>query len=76
VRAATPDEIDERLGLVSTLEKRDGAWHAQLLAVPADHVGAADVARQRGRPDWEVALLYGGMKATSPPLQPPVSSGS
>jgi len=129
VRAATPDEIDERLGPVSTavvvcghthiprvvrsrkgqllvnpgsvglqayedenpayhvvenlspnaryavVEKRGGTWSAQLLAVSYDHAEAADLARQRGRPDWEVALLYGQMKAANGPLHPTASSG-
>ena len=123
VRAATPDEIAERLGSVSNavvvcghthvprmarsrtgqllvnpgsvglqayedgnpayhvvenhspnaryaiVEKQGGAWQAQLLAVPYDHAAAADLARQRDRPDWEVALLYGRMKAANCPLQ-------
>lgn len=117
VRAATADEIEDRLGPVSTavvvcghthipriarsrtgqllvnpgsvglqayeddspayyvvenhspdaryaiLEKHGESWDAQLLAVPYDHESAADLARQRGRPDWEVALLYGRMSA-------------
>ena len=129
VRAATSDEIDERLGSVSTavvvcghthiprvvrsrtgqllvnpgsvglqayedespayhvvenhspnaryaiVEKTGGTWGAQLLAVSYDHVRAADLASQRGRPDWEVALLYGRMKAANGPLHPPASSG-
>ena len=129
VRAATPDEIDERLGPVSNavvvcghthiprmvrsrtgqllvnpgsvglqayedenpdyhvvenhspnaryaiVEKQGGTWQAHLLAVPYDHAGAADLARQRGRPDWEVALLYGRIKAANPPLQPTASGG-
>jgi predicted phosphodiesterase len=55
------------------VEKRGGTWQAQLLAVPYDHAGAADLARQRGRPDWEVALMCGRMKAANPPLQPTAS---
>lgn len=48
------------------VEKRAGQWQAQLLSVPYDHAQAADMARQRGRPDWEVALLYGCMTAPDP----------
>lgn len=129
VRAATPDEIDARLGSVSTavvvcghthiprtvrsrsgqllvnpgsvglqayeddnpvhhvvenhspdaryaiVEKTGGTWQAQLLAVPYDHAGAAELARQRGRPDWEVALLFGRMKAADPLVQPTAFGG-
>ncbi len=120
VRAATPDEIEERLGPVSAavvlcghthipsmarsragqlllnpgsvglqayedgnpvhhvvenhspdaryaiVERQGREWRGQLLAVPYDHAGAADLARQRGRPDWEAALLYGRMAAPLP----------
>jgi len=55
VRAATPDETAYHVvenhspnARYAILEKR-GAWHAQLLAVPYDHVGAADLACQHGR---------------------------
>lgn len=49
---------DARYAIV---EKRDGRWEAQLLTVPYDHAQAAEMARQRGRPDWAVALLHGRM---------------
>lgn len=122
VRAATQDEIDERLGPVSAavvicghthiprvarsragqllvnpgsvglqaygddnpayhvvenhspnaryamVEKQNGAWQAQLLAVPYDHAAAAKLALQNGRPDWAVALMHGRMSAEPPPV--------
>ncbi len=122
VRAATQDEIDERLGPVSAavvicghthtprvarssagqllvnpgsvglqaygddnpayhvvenhspsaryamVEKLNGAWQAQLLAVPYDHAAAAKLALQNGRPDWAVALMHGRMSAEPPPV--------
>lgn len=125
VRAATPNEVEERLGSISTaviacghthiprvtrlhtgqllvnpgsvglqayeddnpvhhvvenhspharyaiVEKQSGVWQAQLLAVPYDHAGVAALARERGRLDWEVALLYGRMKAAAPSVQTP-----
>lgn len=52
------------------VEKHGGTWQAQLLAVPYAYARVAELARQHGRPDWEVALLYGRMKAANPPLQP------
>ncbi len=57
------------------VEKHAGAWRAELLAVPYDHASVAELARQRGRPDWQAALLYGRMKAASPPSQPTASGG-
>lgn len=117
VRAATLDEIDERLGAVTSalvlcghthipriarsragqllvnpgsvglqayedehpahhvvenhspnaryamVEKHAGVWQAQLLAVPYDHASVAHLARLRNRPDWEVALVHGCMRA-------------
>jgi predicted phosphodiesterase len=57
------------------VEKQGGLWRAQLLAVPYDHAAAADLARRRGRPDWEAALLYGRMQAASGPSQPTASGG-
>lgn len=122
VRAATQDEIDERLGPVSAavvicghthiprvdrssagqllvnpgsvglqaygddnpayhvvenhspnaryamVEKQNGAWQVQLLAVPYDHAAAAKLALQNGRPDWAVALMHGRMSAEPPPV--------
>jgi len=47
---------DARYAIV---ERRSGAWTAALVAVPYDHAGAVDMARQRGRPDWAAALATG-----------------
>jgi len=43
------------------LERRDGNWIPSLIAVPYDHRAMADLARGRGRPDWECALMTGYM---------------
>jgi predicted phosphodiesterase len=43
------------------LERRDGAWIPTLIAVPYGHQAMAGLARERGRPDWEVALMTGYM---------------
>lgn len=50
------------------VEKQNGAWQAQLLAVPYDHAAAAKLALQNGRPDWAVALMHGRMSAEPPPV--------
>ena len=47
----------------AVVERRNGAWSAQLLAVPYDHASMADLAKSHGRPDWETALQCGHMKA-------------
>lgn len=47
---------DARYALV---EKTEGQWSACLLTVPYAHDSMARLARQRKRPDWEVALLTG-----------------
>lgn len=49
---------DARYAIV---EKVDGNWSAQLLAVPYDHLPMARLAAKNGRPDWEVALATGYM---------------
>lgn len=41
------------------LEKGSGGWTAMHLSVPYDHRSMAALARERGRPDWERALLTG-----------------
>ena len=41
------------------LEKRNGAWQVELIALEYDHPHAADQARQNGRPEWEIALRTG-----------------
>ncbi len=40
-------------------EKTQSGWHADLISVPYDHRAMAHLARSRGRPDWEHALLTG-----------------
>ena len=49
---------DARYAIV---EQVDGAWQAQLLAVPYDHEAMARLADQRGQPDWAYALRTGYM---------------
>jgi putative phosphoesterase len=43
------------------VEKRAGAWSADLLSVSYDHVAEAKVALERGRLDWAFALEHGRM---------------
>lgn len=43
----------------ATLEKRGGAWHAQIHPVPYDHEPMARLALSNGRPDWARALRSG-----------------
>ena len=40
-------------------EKQDGRWTCQLLSLPYDHEAMAQLAEQRGRPDWAHALRTG-----------------
>lgn len=42
-------------------EKRDGRWTCQFLSLPYDHEAMAQLADQRGRPDWAHALRTGRM---------------
>jgi hypothetical protein len=49
---------DARYAIVE--ETSDG-WVAALLTVPYDHRSMAQLARLRGRPEWEHALLTGYM---------------
>lgn len=49
---------DARYAIV---EKRGGRWTSALIAVPYDHKAMAQLARLRGRGDWEHALLTGYM---------------
>lgn len=44
-------------------ERHRGAWTVSLLSVPYDHRAMAELARQRGRPEWAHALLTGFMPA-------------
>lgn len=41
------------------LERHDGRWQAELIAVPYDHAPMARLAAERGRPDWAMALATG-----------------
>jgi len=45
------------------LEKRADKWSSQLLTVPYDHAAMAQLAKQRGRLDWEYVLMTGYMPA-------------
>jgi predicted phosphodiesterase len=44
------------------IERTPAGWIAQLIAVPYDFAPMAALARQRRRPDWELALLTGYAK--------------
>jgi len=57
------------------LERHNGSWSAQLLAVPYDHTASARLAKLRGRHDWEEALTHGYMKAANRSLQPATAGG-
>jgi predicted phosphodiesterase len=48
---------DARYGIVDY--QSSSGWTATLITVPYDHVSMARLARQRNRPDWELALLTG-----------------
>lgn len=41
------------------IERRNGAWSAELIALPYDHRAMADLAMRNGRPDWESILCRG-----------------
>lgn len=43
----------------AVVEKRDGSWNAQLLAVPYDHEAMAALALEHQRPDWTHILRFG-----------------
>jgi predicted phosphodiesterase len=45
----------------ATIEKRGGAWHAQIHPVPYDHESMARLAERNGRPGWAYALRTGTM---------------
>lgn len=53
---------DARYGIV---ERRDGRWSAQLIAVPYDHEAMAALAREHGRPDWAHILRLGRVPGTA-----------
>lgn len=43
----------------AVVERRSGGWCCELIALPYDHESMADLARQRGRSDWQQALNSG-----------------
>jgi hypothetical protein len=43
----------------ATIEKRGGAWHAQIHPVPYDFEPMARLAERNGRPEWAQALRTG-----------------
>ena len=45
----------------AVVEKINGHWRVELIALPYDFRKAAELARKNGRPDWEVALQTGFM---------------
>lgn len=47
----------------ATIEKRGGAWHAQIHPVPYDHESMARLAERNGRPEWAQALRTGTVSA-------------
>ena len=47
----------------ATLEKRGGAWHAQIHPVPYDWASMAALAAKNGRPEWAAALATGRLPA-------------
>ncbi|MET3132974.1 putative phosphodiesterase [Oxalobacteraceae bacterium GrIS 1.11] len=51
---------DARYAIV---ERRAGAWSVDLIAVSYDHQRMAALARERCRPDWDIALRTGYMAA-------------
>jgi predicted phosphodiesterase len=49
----------------ATIEKRGGAWHAQIHPVPYDFESMARLAERNGRPGWAHALRTGTMPRTT-----------
>ncbi len=47
----------------ATIEKRGGAWHAQIHPVPYDFEPMARLAERNGRPEWAEALRTGTVPA-------------
>lgn len=41
------------------IEKRNGEWSAEIIALPYDYKKAAERAAENGRPDWDIALRTG-----------------
>lgn len=54
-------EVGDAYARYATLEKRGGAWHAQIHPVPYDHESMARLAERHGRPTWAHALRTGTM---------------
>ncbi len=54
-------ETGDAYARYATIEKRGGAWHAQVHPVPYDHESMAQLAERNGRPDWAHALRTGLM---------------
>ncbi len=48
------------------LERREGGWVTELIAVSYKHALAADQAGRNGRPDWEIGLRTGFMTESKP----------
>jgi predicted phosphodiesterase len=44
------------------LEKLNGKWYVEQIALPYDHISAARQAAKNERPDWEIALRSGFMR--------------
>jgi predicted phosphodiesterase len=44
------------------IEQTRAGWATQHFTVPYDHMSMAKLARQRNRPDWNIALMIGYMK--------------
>jgi hypothetical protein len=49
----------------ATIEKRGGAWHAQIHPVPYDFEPMARLAARNDRPDWAQALRTGTVPAAT-----------
>lgn len=54
-------EIGDAYARYATIEKRGGAWHAQIHPVPYDVESMALLAERNGRPGWAHALRTGTM---------------
>jgi putative phosphoesterase len=54
-------EVGDAYARYATIEKRGGAWHAQIHPVPYDHESMARLAERNGRPRWAHALRTGSM---------------
>jgi predicted phosphodiesterase len=54
-------EVGDNYARYATIEKRGGAWHAQIHPVPYDFEPMARLAERNGRPGWAHALRTGTM---------------